>query len=87
MRSGLVRIYIMPELLHPLKVWMRGKGWKLTDYELVSGAIPSKPAPESIRQIANGYRAPGWDLAFEIESITGISAHELRDPKWYGKAA
>lgn len=76
----------MPECLHPLKAWMKEKGHG-TDYDTVASLLPSSPAAESIRQIANGYRRPGWDLAFEIESVTGISAHDLRNPKHYSNAA
>lgn len=66
---------------------MVDQGWGPTDYDKAAVRFPSKPSPESIRQIASGYRAPGWTLAFEMESITGISAHELRDPKHYRTAA
>lgn len=77
----------MADLLHPLRAWMKAQGYEATDYEVVASLLPSRPASESIRQIACGYRPPGWDLAFEIEGVTGISAREMRDPKWYRSAA
>lgn len=77
----------MSESKHPLRKWMEEQGIEATDYEAVAKRFPSGPAPESIRQIVNGYRAPGWTFAFEIEAITKISAHDLRDPKHYRSAA
>lgn len=60
-----------------LKAWLRERG-KPTDYEWLANQLPSKPTPESVRQVVNGYRPMGWDLAFELEAVTGISAHDLK---------
>jgi hypothetical protein len=72
----------MPKLVHPLKAWMEDNGLG-RDYEAVADMLPSSPTGESIRQVANGYRLPGWGLAFELEAATKISAHDLRDERWY----
>jgi hypothetical protein len=73
---------------HPLKAWMLSHGYE-KDYARVARLLPSGPTGESIRQVANGYRRPSWDLAFEIEVATGgeVNAHDLRDQRWYATAA
>lgn len=63
--------------------WIRLRGHE-RDYEWLASQLPSRPTSESIRQNINGYRRPSWDLAFEIEAVTGISAHDIRDERWYG---
>ena len=75
---------------HPLKAWMlqhfgRQK-LRPEHYESFAALLPERRSGESLRQIVSGYRRPGWDLAFEMEAITGISAHDLRDLRWYGCA-
>lgn len=38
---------------------------------------------ESLRQVISGYRLPSWDLAFDLEALTGLSAHDIRDERFY----
>lgn len=75
---------------HPLKKWMRESGYG-KDYERVARELATGVTGESIRLVANGYRTPGWELAFALEAKTKISAHDLRDDKLYpntnGRAA
>jgi hypothetical protein len=67
----------MARLFRPLKDWMEENGYG-RDYGRLAEQLPSRPTAESMRQVVNGYRPASWDLAFELEAVTGISAHELR---------
>lgn len=69
---------------HPLAIWMAAN--EISD-EGLANRLPSAPHQDSIRLIRQGHRRPSWDLAFEIEKKTGVSAHALRNPKFYRNAA
>lgn len=80
----------------PLKIWMLSNGYGNPDTGVVSEGdcaelaeqLPDISA-EGIRQVANGYRPPGWDLAFALEVFTvgALCAHDLKDERWYAKGA
>jgi hypothetical protein len=86
----------------PLKKWMLANGYGNPETGVVSGDDCTRfaadltaryPIPhitgESMRLVVHGYRQPGWELAFNIEVFTvgGVSAHDLRDERWYAKEA
>lgn len=75
---------------HPVKTWMQSNGYDLDSLsaELVE-RFGAKITRESLRMILGGYRLPSWELAFDLEALTGLSAHDIRDEKWYatGEAA
>lgn len=62
----------------PLLQWLEAQG-RARDYEWLSYRLKGSHAAESLRLVANGYRPMSWDLAFALEVLTGISAHELRN--------
>lgn len=57
--------------------------------ERFGAKLPTTWSSESVRQVVNCYRPPSWDMAFDIEVLTlgGVSAHDLRDERWYAKEA
>lgn len=71
---------------HPVKAWLQSH-----DHDLawLSDKLNGSVTAESLRMIVSGYRLPSWDLAFDIEALTCISAHEIRDARYYhiGEAA
>lgn len=71
---------------HPLRQWMQDNGYG-RDFERVASQLPGKITGESLRMIISGYRLPSWDLAFDLEVLTGLSAHDIRDPQYFAVEA
>ena len=62
----------------PLLRWLEEKKHP-RDYEWLARQVGIQSA-DSMRLYVHRYRLPSWDLAFRLEAVTGISAHDLRDP-------
>ena len=61
----------------PVLRWMEQQG-KDRDWEWLAGRLRTKYSPDYLRLVVTGHHRGSWDLCFELEALTGVSAHDIR---------
>lgn len=51
---------------------------KARDWEWLASRLKTQYSPDYLRLVVTGHHRGSWDLCFELEALTGVSAHDIR---------